>query len=225
MPARPLSARAAYRRWYAAAGPWAGFFRAVPLIAAARGVAPAEPDGFVPPAEPIAGELAAAGAAEGWLGRPDVLLLLDLPGATSVAVAAALAPAGVRPVVVVFQWPEPGALVPSRALTAALLAHAPTMPRRTAPAQYAFVLARERARAATPAELATRFDNRYELGAVDLPSPERLRAGEVAGVVACRLDDCPPAPDLTDYLAQLERATMPVRRLVLRAPRGPDPAP
>ena len=34
---RTLGPRAAYRRWYAAAGPWAGFFRAVPLVALARG--------------------------------------------------------------------------------------------------------------------------------------------------------------------------------------------
>jgi hypothetical protein len=168
----------------------------------------------------VARELVAAGTAERWLGRPDVLLLLDLPGPTSVAVAAALAPHGARPVLLLFLWPEPGALVSGGPLCAALLAHVPALPRRRrlqAVAQYAFVLGRERATAVTAAELAARFDNRYDLGAIDLPSPARLRAADVVGVVACRLAAEPPAADLTDYLGALEADGLPVRRLVLGA--------
>jgi hypothetical protein len=222
-----LSVRAAYRRWYAAAGLWAGYFRAVPLVALARGIPIAGGDplagavaGATPEPVAVARELVAAGTAERWLGRPDVLLLLDLPGPTSVAVAAALASHGVRPVLLLFLWPEPEALVPGGPLSAALLAHVPALPRRRRPqaaAQYAFVLGRERAPAATAADQGTHFDNRYDLGAIDLPSPARLRAANVIGVVACRLAAEPPAPDLTDYLGALEADGLPVRRLVLAA--------
>jgi hypothetical protein len=225
--ARLLSPRAAYRRWYGAAGSWAGYFRAVPLVALARGipVAGADPSagvvgGATPEPLAVARELAAAGTAERWLGRPDVLLLLDLPGPTSVAVASALASQGVRPVLLLFLWPEPGALVSGGPLSAALLAHVPALLRRRRPqasAQYAFVLGRERATAATAADLAARFDNRYDLGTIDLPSPARLRGADVVGVVACRLAAQPPAADLTDYLGALEADGLPVRRLVLGA--------
>jgi hypothetical protein len=272
------AARLAYRRWYEAAGPWAGFFRAVPLVAlahrgrafarsAASPVDSAESDaGDV---GPLVREVAAVGAAEGWLGRPDVLLLLDLPGAASVAMVAALAAYRVRPVLLLFLWPEPGALVASAALTEVLLAHAPPPPHRrsyirSAPempspmgrgvaiaspphpqlpsvpapesclavgatlggersafgpgsAQYAFVLGREREAPVSPADLAARFDNRYSLGSVDFPSPVRLQAAAVRGVVACRLAAQPPAADLSDYLKLLETAGMPIRRLAIDA--------
>jgi hypothetical protein len=212
------SAGAAYRRWYAAAGPWAGFFRAVPLVALARGaVAPPatlaeSPDGLI-------AIISEVGTREEWLGRPDVLLVLDLPGATSVATAAGLAPWGVRPVVVILLWPEPEALLPAQDLLATLLRHAPrplaSSARLSEPAQYAIVLGRERSRPASPADLALCFDNRYELGAIDLPSAARLRAGGVDAVVACREVATPPAADLDQYLVDLAVAGVPIRRLAL----------
>ena len=211
------SAGVAYRRWYAAAGPWAGYFRAVPLVALARGVV-APPDVPPPSADALVATLAATGDHEGWLGRDDVLLLLDLPGPTSVTVAAGLARWGVRPILLSFLWPEPGALLPADRLLAALLHQTPPPRRpsaRARPAQYAFVLARERVGPASAAALGTQFDNRYELGAVDLPDAERLRAGGVGAVVACRRSDVAPAPDLVAYLDALEGAALPVRRLVL----------
>src|SRR5581483_1163855 len=108
-PGRTLGARGAYRRWYAAAGPWAGFFRAVPLVAVARGVLAPRADAAETAAadqavERLAATLADAGRAEGWLGQPEVLLLLDLPGPLGVSVAARLAPAGVRPVLLSLLW-------------------------------------------------------------------------------------------------------------------------
>ena len=205
------SARAAYRRWYAAAGPWAGFFRAVPLVALAQGVARPRPLGRELPPVP---DLAAVGRAEGWLGRPDVLLLLDFPGVTSLAVVVALGAHGVRPVLVLLLWPEPGALLAGGELLTTLLDQAPTH-RRATESQYAFVLQCERASPATPTELATRFDNRYELGAIDLPSADRLRAAGIVAVIACRRPPTPPTPDLTGYLGGLEAAGLPIRRLLL----------
>jgi hypothetical protein len=208
----------AYRRWYAAAGPWAGFFRAVPLVALARGVIPSPATAPAPPDRLITA-LAQAGAQEGWLGRADVLLVLDLPGAASVGVAAGLARWNVRPVLLIFLWPEPGALLAADLLLAALLLCAPRgwapAARMNGPTQYAFVLGHERASPASAADLAARFDNRYELGAVDLPSAARLRAGGIGAVVACRLAATPPAADLAAYLDGLEADGLPIRRLAL----------
>jgi hypothetical protein len=153
---------------------------------------------------------------EGWLGRPEVLLLLDLPGPVGVGVAARLAPAGVRPVLLSLLWPEPAALVPAATLAAALLAHAPRR-QPAGPAQYAFLLGRERDAPASTADLEARFDNRYTLGEVDLPSVARLARGGVGGVVACRDGAQPAAPDLDRYLDVLAGAGVPLRRLVLGA--------
>src|SRR5262245_52944137 len=221
---REPSPRALYRRWYAAAGPWAGFFRAVPLVALARGVPglgggdydAAGEDGGAGCSRP----LTRTGEAEGWLGRPDVLLILDLPGAFSITVARDLGPSGVRPVLLLLGWPEPGALVSRAALMYCLQSYAPPMERppggrRGAAYQYAFVLERERAATATPADLATCFDNRYTLGAVDLPSADQLAEGGVRAVVAYDSADLPPSPDLGTYLSDLTAAGVPIRRLTV----------
>ncbi len=221
---RALSPRGAYRRWYAAAGPWAGFFRAVPLVAVARGVlaphaGPAERAARAEAAA-LAAALADLGRREDWLGRPDVLLMLDLPGPLGVAMAAALRPAGVRPVLLSLLWPEPAALVPAAALADALLTLAPAAARR-GPAQYAFLLGRERDRPASAADLATHFDNRYPLGEMDLPSAARLTAGGVRGVVAGHDAALPLAADLGQYLADLAAAGVPLRGLALGRAGGP----
>ncbi len=219
--ARRAAARVAYRRWHAAAGPWAGYFRAVPLIAEAHGRAtaskPRPTKAHAVGGAACTAELTSAGMAEGWLGRPDVLLVLDLPGALGVAAVAALSPYGVRPVLLVLLWPEPNALVPSDALLHALLTYAPASTRRgrASPAQFAFVLTRDRHGPAGATELTARFDNRYEVGSVDLPHADRLRQGGVAAVVACRPATAAPAGDLEDYLVGLEAGGMPVRRLAL----------
>jgi hypothetical protein len=226
---REPSPRTLYRRWYAAAGPWAGFFRAVPLVALARGVPGLE--GWV-----LAGRVEDGGAgyafplmrtgeAEGWLGRPDVLLFLDLPGPISLAVARWLAPFRVRPVLLLLGWPEPGALLSRAALVYLLRESAPPYERpgrrRSTNYQYAFVLERERAAMATPADLATRFDNRYTLGSIDLPSVEQLAGRGVQAVVAYARGNVPPAPDLNTYLDGLTTAGVPVRRLTVDYPLGP----
>jgi hypothetical protein len=191
-------------------------------VALARGVLSAGPtptSGEEAAATQLAAELALAGQAEGWLGRPDVLLILDLPGAVGVEVASHLALAAVRPVLLSLLWPEPGALVRAHGLVEALLRLAPP-PRAARPAQYALLLGRERSVDATPADLAARFDNRYTLGDVDLPAPPRLEAGGVRGVVACRQQALSAAPDLARYLESLDGAGMPLRRLALGAAAG-----
>lgn len=218
MPSPDLSAR--YRAWAAAAGPWAGYFRAVPLVALARGAAPFDAKlsrRVLAAAERLAAQVVAAGQAEGWLGRPAVLLLLDLPGAASVLVSRRLGAHGVQPVVVAFQWPGPRAHVPSQALLAALWRESPHQP-PPPEAQYAFVLDRDRAARSSRRADPRRFDNRYQLGSVDLPSPERLREEGVQAIVVCRSAPLPLAADLAAYSEQLIRAGWPVRDLPLAPP-------
>ncbi len=227
---REPSPRTLYRRWYAAAGPWAGFFRAVPLVALARGVPGL--DGAVLDADGEGGgagcgyPLVATAQAGGWLGRSDVLLILDLPGPLSVTVARWLASSGVRPVLLLLSWPEPGALLSAASLVCCLRLHAPpyerpARQRRGAACQYAFVLERERVATATSADLATRFDNRYTLGSVDLPGAEQLAEGGVRAVVAYECAGLPPSPDLSTYLNDLTSAGVPVRRLTVDYPLDP----
>ena len=245
---RRLSVRTAYRRWYAAAGPWAGYFRAVPLVALARGIgtegessassqratrqatqgrgASSTPrsslaDG-AQAADVAAAELVAVGQAERWLGRPDVLLLLDLPSTLSVRLAARLGPYGVSPVLLLLQWPEPGALVTVPDLPSLLLSQAAVRPARSDD-QYAFVLGAERTRPASPSDLALHFDNRYTLGLLDLPAPRRLREEGVLGVVACRQGDAAWAADMAAYLEALARAELPLRELPLSGAGAASP--
>jgi hypothetical protein len=154
------------------------------------------------------------------------LLLLDLPGPVSVTVARCLASSGVRPVLLLLSWPEPGALLSAAALVFCLRWDVPPFERPSARTpgkayQYAFVLERERTSAATSAALAAHFDNRYTLGAVDLPSAEQFAERGVRAVVACDRADLPPAPDLNTYLDGLTAAGVPVRRLTVDYPMGP----
>jgi hypothetical protein len=210
-------AHAAYRRWYEAAGGWNGFFRAVPLVALARGVAP-PPEGHPPSHgdDGVAAALATVGRAEGWLGRADALLILDLPATLGTAAALKLGRYGLRPVVIFLRWPEPGALLPGPEVLASLL-HG--RPRRGASGlvQSALLLEAERTSATPPGDLETRFDNRYTLGAIDLPSAAQLREQGIRGVVACWLASLSLADDLARYLSALEAQSMPLRRLPLGA--------
>jgi hypothetical protein len=210
-------AHAAYRRWYQAAGRWDGFFRAVPLVALARGVAP--PPEFESAArddQGIAAVLVAVGRAEGWLGRPDALLFLDLPAALGIAAALGLGRYGLRPVLVFFRWPEPGALLPGEGVLASLL---DGRPRGSAagPVQSTFVLEAERSVPAARVDLDSRFDNRYTLGAIDLPSAAQLHDEGIRGVVACWLTSLSLNDDLARYLSTLEAESIPLRRLPLGA--------
>ena len=132
---------------------------------------------------------------------------------------------GVRPVLLLLGWPEPGALVSRAALVQCLRWYAPPyespVRQPNVAYQYAFVLERERAATAAPADLATRFDNRYTLGSVDLPSAEQLAGRGVRAVVAYARGNVPPAADLDTYLDGLTTAGVPVRRLTVDYPMGP----
>ena len=201
---RWTEAGTAYRGWYAAAGAWAGYFRAVPLVAYAQGqlrpdrVAAAEAHTT---AQVLAAHLVRRGQAECWLGQPNVLLVLDLPGASAIHVTQALGAHGVQPVLLLFQWPGPRALVPAAGVLAALLAGRPP-PWADAP-QPALVLDSARTAPAQAPESTTRFYNRYELGTVDLPAPARLAAAGIDSLVTCQLLGTSPARDLLAYQDQL----------------------
>ena len=216
-----VDARLVYRAWYAAAGPWAGYFRAAPLIGLARGVLRLRPDAAMAEATgatALAAEMATVGDAVGWLGRPDVLLVLDLPGAESVLAARALAPRGVRPVLVLPQWPAPRATVPCGPLLAAL-STPPDCPATSC--QYAFVLARERIRTVLPATLHEQLDTRYELGPADLPEARRLRAAGIQALVVCRWAALPWPDDLVAYTMVLCGEGLIVHDLALPSARVP----
>jgi hypothetical protein len=212
---------ALYRAWYAAAGPWAGYFRAVPLIALARGVVrrvPPADEAVQTTARALATALLSRGGAAGWLGRPDVLLVLDLPAAQGVEATRLLADHRVRPVLVLLQWPAPRAVVPCEPLLAALVAPPPRPAHHAA--QYALVLARERATPIAPGALATRLDTRYHLGAADLPDAAQLRAAGIAALLVVRHAALPWPADLVDYARGLVRHGLPVHDLPLQA-HGP----
>ncbi|HLI25676.1 MAG TPA: hypothetical protein VKZ60_01310 [Chloroflexota bacterium] len=217
---RPVDAAALYRAWYAAAGPWAGYWRAVPLIGLARGAARPVPRAAAPAratAPALAAEIVARGGTDGWLGRSQVLVVLDLPAAEGVLVACALAAWNVRPVLVFPQWPAPRATVACAALLAVLAAPPPPLP-AVASAQYAFVLARERAAALPAAVLATRLDTRYALGTADLPDAAALGAAGVTALSIVRRAALPWPDDLAAYTQQLRRHGLPVRDVPLRGP-------
>jgi hypothetical protein len=92
----------------------------------------------------------------------DVAVILDVPGPTSVALAAGMAP-GFDPVFVLDNWPHPQGVVPSHLTLGAVLYYRPLFMRlrsaRTARAPPVFVLDRNRLARYTDEE--TQFDNRY----------------------------------------------------------------
>jgi hypothetical protein len=191
----------------------------VPLVALARGVAPPpEGESAARDDQGNAAALVDVGRAEGWLGRPDALLFLDLPAALGIAAALRLGRYGLRPVLVFFRWPEPGALLPGEEVLASLLNG---RPRGAAPGtvQSAFVLEAERSVPAAREDLDSRFDNRYTLGAIDLPSAAQLREQGIRGVVACWLSSLSLNDDLARYLSALEAESIPLRRLPLSGPQ------
>ncbi len=92
----------------------------------------------------------------------DVAVILDVPGPTSVALAAGMAP-GFDPVFVLDNWPHPLGVVPSHLTLGAVLYYRPLFMRlrsaRTGRAPPVFVLDRNRLARYTDEE--TQFDNRY----------------------------------------------------------------
>lgn len=152
-------------------------------------------------------------------GKPNVpagtAVVLDLPGAWSVALAGWMArTGGFQPVVLANNWPHPQGIVPMAGMLGALLYYAPWVQEdaamRPTNAPPVFVLDRNRL-GRTPA--IRDFDNRYFHMESDLPSPTLLRRGGIsrvlyvapdAGAQASGAAATPqPQPDMDDLNAWL----------------------
>lgn len=175
---RLLEPRALYQAWAPpAASPWSGYARPT-LFAALRPRATVLPDDVR--------ELP-TGLASGFKPRlPErTAVILDLPGATSVALGAWLARwAGFQPVVLFNNWPHPRGIVPIEKALAALLYYAPWVTQdrdlRGTTAPPVFILDRMRL-GRNPR--VTEFDNRYYHLDADFPSPATLKRGGIDQVL------------------------------------------
>lgn len=185
---RFVEPRALYAAWSPPpASPWSGY--AKPTLFAASGGSDVRP-------APWRG-LASAQAATSRVRLPEgTAVVLDLPGAWSVAMGAWLArAAGLQPVVLANNWPHPKGVVDAGAMLAALLHYAPWAAQDAelrAKAPPVFILDRDRlgARQPKPGD----FDNRYFLMETDLPSPARLARGGVQRVLYVTPEALPAPP-------------------------------
>jgi hypothetical protein len=145
----------------------------------------------------------------------DLAIVSDLPGPTSVALAAALAPR-FCPVFIFDNWPHPLGVVPSHDTLGACLYYLPVFQQarrtRPTPAPPLFVL--DANRLAPYRDAATQFDNRY---LAPLPSAASLTGLGVRRILYLRPDDhsLTELDDLNDDFVNLERAGIQVRALSL----------
>jgi hypothetical protein len=214
------SARALFRAWAPPpSSPWSGY--AKPTLFAAADAGEVFPGAY--------GGLDGRQAAAARIRLPEATaVVLDLPGAWSVAMAAWLArAAGLQPVVLANNWPHPMGVVPMQSMLAALLHYVPWVTQdaqlRGDRALPVFVLDRDRlGRAPKPGE----FDNRYFLLETDLPSPAALRRGGVQRILYVTPEAVPPPaephPRLPGDWGSVDDDTR-LRSIVERLP-GPEPA-
>jgi hypothetical protein len=172
------TARRAWDRWQACAGPWKGWSVCPTLLAP-------EVDEVIPRVvrRPSARVLAASLA--GALRQGGVLVVIDLEPILGVHTAALLNEWGLaNGVLVLPRWPYRHAVLPVDGLLYALV----DLTRRLASEQdlpnVAFVLDAERARpVANRSARDERADNRYRLAASDLPNLAALRAHGISRVL------------------------------------------
>jgi len=131
-------------------------------------------------------ELAAARL--GAVGLPDgTLLLVDLRGAASVAFGAALSQRAKESIALVptfHHWPAPNELIPAEETLAAMLARVPRLPSATdLHARPVFLLDAWRLAFRFDAPDDGVYDNRYVLGAADLPAPHVLANHQIRRVI------------------------------------------
>jgi hypothetical protein len=214
------SARALFRAWAPPpSSPWSGY--AKPTLFAAADSNEVFPAPY--------GALDARQAVAARVRLPEsTAVVLDLPGAWSVAMAAWLArSAGLQPVVLANHWPHPMGVVKMQPVLAALLHYVPWVTEdaqlrgdRAAPV---FVLDRDRlGRAPNPGD----FDNRYFLLETDLPSPAALKRGGVQRVLYVTPEAVPPPAEPHKTLPggwEVVDDDARLRSIVERLP-GPGPA-
>jgi hypothetical protein len=165
------TARRAWDRWQACAGPWKLWSTCPALLAPGLDqVTPRRVE------RPSARELATNLA--GSLQHGGVLVVLDLEPILGVHIAALLNEWRVaNAVVLVPRWPYRQAILPVDGLVHALVGQARRLTREEHLPNVAFVLDAERSRlVARRSASDQRADNRYRLGASDLPNLAALRA-------------------------------------------------
>jgi len=147
--------------------------------------------------------------------RPDVVLVLDLPGPEAIAAAAGLAPC-LDPVFTFANWPHPLGVVPAHQTLAAALYFLPGLEaesrRRPATSPPVFVL--DRNRLAHYVDSSGQFDNRYLAG---LPPVEALRSAGIRHVLYVTPDDqvTMESDDLNDDLVGIDQGGVDVKMLAL----------
>jgi hypothetical protein len=166
------TARRAWERWQACAGPWQGWSVCPTLLA--PGLAEVTPR---PVDCPSARELAMS-LAGSLHGRGGVLMVLDLEPIQGVHIAALLYEWRVaHGVLVLPRWPYRHATLPVDGLVHALVAQSARLTVTEHLSNVAFVLDAERTRALARRPASDeRADNRYRLVAADLPNLAALRA-------------------------------------------------
>jgi hypothetical protein len=145
----------------------------------------------------------------------DVVVVIDLAGPASVAMAAGLA-GGFEPVIGVANWPHPRGVVPSHEVLCAAMHFEEDFAAARA-ARYAacgLCVALDRRRLAAYRDGADQFDNRY---VASLPPASLLLARSVrrALYVAPSASDLPERDDLHDALLAWERAGITVQAVTL----------
>lgn len=195
----PLRRRAlrAWDHWQAAAGPWARWASCSTLTG--PGVDELDPlhprPGRDAGADRLAGSLAARLVRDGCA----TLLVLDLPPAVGVRIAALLATQGLcAPVLRVDRWPYAEAVLTVPPLLGALLSGADGLSGRVAGPHVAVVLDGERG---TPLPVRPRgdrrADNRWSLLGDELPDGASLRDGRLVRVLDVRTPAHPLLPPLS----------------------------
>jgi hypothetical protein len=145
----------------------------------------------------------------------DVAVILDVPGPTSVAVAAGMAPA-FDPVFAFDNWPHPLGVVPSHLTLGAVLFYRPLFMRlraaRTGRAPPVFVLDRNRLARYTDED--TQFDNRYVARLPTAPNLQSLGIRRLLYVVPDQ-SDMRELDDLNDDFVAFRDASIDVKVMPL----------
>ncbi len=135
-------------------------------------------------------------------------VILDLPGATSVAAAIRLMAAGFQPVCTFDNWPHQAGLIKSEIILAQLLRYAAHARERrqylTKDSPPLWVCDRNRLGASLPRP--RDFDNRYYLDDSILPAPDTLKKNGIATIL-CIVPETTdmPCPDLRAYFRDLRK--------------------
>lgn len=145
------------------------------------------------------------------------LLILDMPGPSSVALAAEMAE-DIEPVFMLDNWPHPEGVVPSQQTLGALLFHAAELEQKRLKRQgrkLPVALALDSRRLNAYKDSSGAFDNRYVVDLPDATTLKRLGIMRILYVTVKPVEN--ESDDLNDALVTLKEARMPVMKLAMTA--------